>query len=39
LAQPDIFETLRKIGTGEIKSYEELDMEAMAKQQEKERLY
>ena len=38
LAQPDIFETLRKIGNGEIKSYEDLDMDATIRQQEKERL-
>jgi hypothetical protein len=31
LAQPDIFNTLRKLGTGEIKSYDSLDMNASAK--------
>ena len=31
LAQPDIFEALLKIGNGTIKSYDDLDMDAMAK--------
>jgi len=31
LAQPDIFEALIKIGNGTIKSYDDLDMDAMAK--------
>ena len=36
LAQPDIFEALLKIGNGTIKSYDDLDMDAMAKQQQKD---
>lgn len=31
LAQPDIFTALRKIGDGTIKSYDDLDMDAMSK--------
>ena len=31
LAQPDIFDTLRKIGNGSIKSYEDLDINAASK--------
>ena len=31
MAQPDIFTSLRKIGDGTIKSYDDLDMDAMAK--------
>lgn len=31
LAQPDIFDTLRKIGNGQIKNYEELDINANVK--------
>jgi hypothetical protein len=37
LAQPDIFDTLRKIGDGTIKSYDDLDMDAMNIAVEKER--
>lgn len=33
LAQPDIFETLRKIGNGQIKNYDDLDINANAKHQ------
>jgi len=36
LAQPDIFEALLKIGNGTIKSYDDLDMDAMAKKQQKD---
>ena len=34
LAQPDIFETLVKINNGTIKTFDELDMNAMVKKQE-----
>lgn len=33
LAQPDIFDTLRKIGNGQIKSYDDLDINATTKHQ------
>lgn len=33
LAQPDIFDTLRKIGNGQIRSYDDLDINATVKHQ------
>lgn len=36
LAQPDIFETLVKIGKGQIKSFDDLDMNAIEKQKEQQ---
>ena len=34
LAQPDIFDTLRKIGSGQIRSYDDLDINAAFKRQQ-----
>ena len=31
LAQPDIFDTLRKIGNGQIRNYDDLDINATVK--------